>query len=88
MANASAGVSFTVQFFKAFDPAEVAGNAVQEAIRGFTLPLHSTAAMNLQSGDALYCEFDGNLKVGFGASYGISTSVAAQSLSDVSVAAK
>jgi len=82
--NASAGVSFTVQFFKAFDPAEVAGNAVQEAIRGFTLPLHSTAAMNLQSGDALYYEFDGNLKVGFGASYGISTSVAAQSLSDVS----
>lgn len=82
--SASAGVSFAVQFFKAFDPAEVAGNAVQEAIRGFTLPLHSTTAGSLQSGDALYYEFDGNLKVGFGASYGISTSVGAQSLSEVS----
>ena len=82
--SATAGVSFTVQFFKAFDPSAVAGNAIQDAIRGFTLPLHSSTAANLQSGDALYYEFDGNLKVGFGASYGISTSVAAQSLSDVS----
>jgi hypothetical protein len=81
---ASAGATYTVQFFKAFDPSTAAGAAILDAVRGFSLPLHNGTANNLQSGDALYYEFDGNLKVGFGASYGITASVASQSLSGVS----
>jgi len=81
--SASASATYTVQFFKAFDPGEVAANAILDAVKGFTLPLHSKSAQNLQLGDALFYEFDGNLKVGFGASYGISTSIASQSLSGI-----
>jgi hypothetical protein len=81
--DATAAATFTIQFFKAFDPSTIAGDAIQEAVKGFTLPLHSGTAKNLQSGDALYYEFDGNLKVGFGASYGITTSIASQSLSGI-----
>jgi len=82
--DATASATFTIRFFKAFDPVTTTGDAIQDAVKGFSLPLHSGTVNNLQSGDALYYEFDGNLKVGFGASYGISTSVASQSLSGIS----
>lgn len=81
--DATAAATYTLRFFKAFDPTVIAKDAIVAAIQGYSLPLHSSSAKNLQSGDAIDYEFDGNLKVGFGASYGISTSVAAQSLSGI-----
>ena len=81
--SATGGTTFKVQCFKAFDPTEAAGDAIIAAIKGFSLPLHSSSATNLGSGDALYYEFDGNLKVGFGASFGYSTSIGSYSLSGI-----
>ena len=81
--DATAGTTFKVQCFKAFDLTEGAGNAIVAALRGFTLPLHNSSATNLGNGDALYYEFDGNLKVGFGASFGYSTSIGSYSLSGI-----
>ena len=76
--------TYTVQNFKAFSPDTPAADAVIAAMTCFSLPLHSGTVDNLSDGDAIYYEFDGTLAVGFGASYGISTTVGGYSLSDVS----
>jgi len=61
---------------------------VLKAIAAFTLPLHSNTVFNLDDQDAIYYEFDGDVKVGFGVTYGVSSSVAGYSLSDVFPALK
>lgn len=76
-------VTYTVQNFKAFDPAMRCSDAIEGALAAFTLPLHSATAANLSDGDAIYYEFDGSIDVGFGVTYGVSTSVGGYSSSEI-----
>jgi hypothetical protein len=80
----SASRTYVVRNYKAFDGSKALGDAVKEAIAGFSLPLHSGTVDNLADGDCLYYEFDGAINVGFGVSYGLSKSVGAFSVSELS----
>ena len=82
--NASADLTYTVRHYKMWDPATTnCADAIKAALESFVLPLHSETAKNLSAGDCLYYEFDGAIKTGFGASYGVSTSVGGYSLSEL-----
>ena len=63
--------SFTVCFYKKVDGAMLLRDALQAAVEGFVLPMHSGTYQSLQPGDYLYHQFNATLKVGFGASLGL-----------------
>jgi hypothetical protein len=85
-ANASAGgtLSYTVENFKCFDATTPILDAVKAAVASFTLPLHSATVENLGDGDCLLYNFDGSLNVGFGVNYGLSGTVSASSITQLS----
>jgi len=85
----SASAVFTIQNYKAFDPATPLKDAVLAALAAFTLPLHEKTAANLGDGDCLYYQFDGSLNVGFGATWGVkSAQVGGTAISDIGASLK
>ena len=74
---------YTIINYRAFDPSLRCSDALKAAVTGFVLPLHPDTASNLLPGDAISYEFDGSINVGFGFTYGVSTSVGGYSLSEL-----
>jgi hypothetical protein len=86
---ASGSAAYTVQNFKAFDPATALKDAVLQALAAFTLPLHEKTAANLSDCDCLYYQFDGSLNVGLGATWGVkSAQVGGTAISDIGASLK
>lgn len=82
--SASTKENYIVQHFKAFPPNTLLLNAILQAFEGFTLPLHPSTPGNLADGDALYYDLDATVNVGFGVTYGISTTVGGYDLDGIS----
>lgn len=80
----SGSASYIVRHYKQFSPDTKCRDAIQHALTNFTLPLHAKTIPNLSDGDCLYYEFDGSVSLGFGVTYGISTSVGGYSMSEIS----
>jgi len=85
-AKASTGdkLTYAVENFKCFNASTPILDAVKAAVASFTLPLHSSTIANLSDGDCLSYSFDGSLNVGFGVTYGLSGTVSAGSISQLS----
>ena len=69
-ANASGGASTSVAFYRRCDPSMTLLAAVEDAFKGFVLPMHANTLNHLRVGDYLHYTFNGNLQLGLGASAG------------------
>lgn len=69
--SASSIDTYAITFCKVFDPSTPVKTAIGLTFQGFVLPLTADTIMQLDSGDYLLHEFDGNLNLSFGAFVGI-----------------
>lgn len=69
-ADASGGASISVAFYRSCDPSMTLLAALEDAFKGFVLPLHANTLSNLRAGDYLHYTFNANLQLGLGASAG------------------
>lgn len=82
--SADSKTTYAVTFCKVFDPSVLVKDAITQTFQGFVFPLHPNSLANLADGDFLLYEFDGNLKLSFGAFTGINDVLyAGQSCIDV-----
>ena len=63
--------SYAVTYCKAFSPSTPVGEALATIFKGFVLPLHEQTLVQMDDGDYLLHEFDGNLNISFGAYAGL-----------------
>lgn len=70
-ADASGGASISVAFYRNCDPSMTLLAAIEDAFKGFVLPLHAKTLSNLRAGDYLHYTFNANLQLGLGASAGL-----------------
>lgn len=69
--SASTSDTFAVRFCKNVSGTALFRDALQAALGGFVLPLHSETYQHLVPGDYLYHQFNATLNLGFGATLGL-----------------
>ena len=67
----NAGATYKIIFCKAFAPATLLKDAIQQTFECFVLPFHPKTLDQMANGDYLQHEFDGNLHLSFGAYVGL-----------------
>jgi|ERR1022692_927332 hypothetical protein len=78
--SSEASGQYTFSFFKKVDANTTVEAALIAAFASFTLPLHDRTFTNLAAGDSILHNFKGDLKLGFGLSWGIQTPSVAQNI--------